>query len=448
MTDHFDYLVIGAGSGGIASARRAAEYGAKVAIVEAGPLGGTCVNVGCVPKKVMWNAGSIADALSTAPDYGFAVEKPGFNWPAVKQQRDAYIERLNGIYLTNLNNSGVEIIHGWATITGEHSVKVEDRKLSCDHMLVATGSKPALPDIPGVDLGITSDGFFELEELPGKVTVVGSGYIAVEFAGMLNALGSDVTLTIRRESVLREFDASLSEILMQQMQADGINVRVDFVPTELAANADGLTLSAHDGEQVSNQDLVIWAIGRSPNSDNLGLENRLLATTPRGYIVTDEYQNTSHRSIYAVGDVTGQMALTPVAIAAGRRLADRLFDGQAHSKLDYSNIPSVIFSHPPIGTVGMSEAQAREHYSDRVKIYTSEFTDMYYSLGEHKPKTLCKLVTAGDKERVVGCHVIGRGADEMIQGFAVAVKMGATKADFDNTVAIHPTAGEEMVLMR
>jgi glutathione reductase (NADPH) len=396
----------------------------------------------------MWNAAGIADALASAPDYGFALEKPTFNWPQVKQQRDAYISRLNEIYLTNLNNSGVEIIQGWATIINERSVKVDDRTLTYDHLLVATGGKPVVPDIPGADLGITSDGFFELEALPGKITVVGSGYIAVEFAGLLNALGSEVTLTIRRDAVLREFDADLGSHLMQQMQADGITVLCDFVPTELAANSDGLTLAAHDGQQVSDQDTVIWAIGRTPNTDQLGLESRLLATTPRGYIVTDEFQSTSQRNIYAVGDVTGQAALTPVAIAAGRRLADRLFDGQRDSKLNYDNVPSVIFSHPPIGTVGMSEAKAREHYNNRVKIYTSEFADMYYAMGEHKPKSLCKLITAGDKERVVGCHVIGRGADEMIQGFAVAIKMGATKADFDNTVAIHPTAGEEMVLMR
>lgn len=448
MNNHFDYLVIGAGSGGIASARRAAEHGAKVAVIEAGPLGGTCVNVGCVPKKVMWNAAGVADALAIAGDYGFQTEPPVFNWPMVKQKRDAYITRLNDIYLTNLNNSNVEIIHGWATMSSASSVTVGDRVISCDHMLVATGGKPTLPDIPGVDLGITSDGFFELEHLPDRVTVVGSGYIAVEFAGMLNALGSEVTLTIRRDAVLREFDTALGTLLLEQMRADGVKVETHFVPTELTANAAGLTLTADNGEQIDNQDTVIWAIGRSPNSDNFGLENRLLATTPRGFIVTDEYQNTSHRGIYAVGDVTGQAALTPVAIAAGRRLADRLFDGQTSRKLDYANIPSVIFSHPPIGTVGMSEAQARQHYGERVKVYTSEFTDMYYAMSEHKPRTLCKLVTAGDKERVVGCHVIGRGADEMIQGFAVAVKMGASKTDFDNTVAIHPTAGEEMVLMR
>ena len=448
MTDHFEYLVIGAGSGGIASARRAAEYGAKVAIIEAGPLGGTCVNVGCVPKKVMWNAASIADALDSAGGYGFPIDKPTFNWPQVKQQRDDYITRLNGIYLTNLKNSSVEIIQGWATITGEHTVKVDDRTITCDHMLIATGGKPTLPEIPGVELGITSDGFFELETLPEKVTVVGSGYIAVEFAGLLNALGSQVTLAIRRDAVLREFDTALSDRLLDQMQADGITIRQGFVPSELVRTEQGLTLSAEQGDPISDQTDIIWAIGRSPNSDNLGLENRLLATTPRGYIVTDEYQNTSHRSIYAVGDVTGQAALTPVAIQAGRRLADRLFNGQAGRKLDYTNIPSVIFSHPPIGTVGLSEANARERYGDRVKIYTSEFTDMYYAMGDHKPKTLCKLVTAGDQERVVGCHVIGRGADEMIQGFAVALKMGATKEDFDNTVAIHPTASEEMVLMR
>ncbi len=448
MTDSYDYLVIGAGSGGIASARRAAEYGAKVAIIEAGPLGGTCVNVGCVPKKVMWNAASIADGLTMAPAYGFTVGATAFDWAEVKNRRDAYISRLNDIYLTNLEKSGVEIIQGWAKITGENHVTVDDRKIFAPRILVATGGKPSIPDIPGTELCLTSDGFFELDALPASVTVVGSGYIAVEFAGLLNALGSKVTLAIRRQSVLREFDASLGAALMTQMQTDGITVATDFTPTAVHDSEKGLTITAESGLSISDQEQIILAIGRRPNSDNLGLENRLLAMTPKGYIVTDEYQNTSQKGIFAVGDVTGQAALTPVAIAAGRRLADRLFDNQANRKLDYDNIPSVIFSHPPIGTVGLSEQAAREKYGDRIKVYTSEFTDMYFALGDHKPRTLCKLITAGNQERVVGCHVIGRGADEMIQGFAVAVKMGATKTQFDDTVAIHPTASEEMVLMR
>ena len=448
MSEPYDYLVIGAGSGGMASARRAAEYGAKVGVIEAGPLGGTCVNVGCVPKKVMWNAASIADSLQAAAGYGFDVSASEFNWPQVKQQRDAYVTRLNNIYATNLDNSGIELIRGWAKITGEHTVQVGDQTLHCKHMLVATGGKPSMPDIPGVELAITSDGFFELEQLPASVTVVGSGYIAVEFAGMLNALGSKVTLAIRKDAVLREFDADLGGLLMQQMQADGITVETGFTPKQIEKTESGLTLSSENGTAISDQETIILAIGRVPNSDNLGLENRLLAMTPRGFIVTDEYQNTSHRHIYAVGDVTGQVALTPVAIAAGRRLADRLFDDQKNRQLDYSNIPSVIFSHPPIGSVGLSESQARDKFGDNIKVYKSEFTDMYYAMGDHKPKTLCKLITSGDKERVVGCHVIGRGADEMMQGFAVAIKMGATKTDFDNTVAIHPSASEEMVLMR
>ena len=448
MTEKYDYLVIGAGSGGIASARRAAEHGAKVAIIEAGPLGGTCVNVGCVPKKVMWNAASVADSLAMASAYGFTVDVSEFNWAAVKNSRDAYISRLNDIYLTNLEKSGVEIIRGWAQISGENHVTVDGEKIFADKILVATGGKPSVPEIPGADLCLTSDGFFELDSLPASVTVVGSGYIAVEFAGLLNALGSTVTLAIRRQSVLREFDTNLGAALMAQMQADGITIETNFTPAEVSRSAAGLTLTAESGVSIAGQEQVILAIGRQPNTDNLGLENRLLAMTPKGFIVTDEYQNTSQKGIFAVGDVTGQAALTPVAIAAGRRLADRLFDGQSNRKLDYDNIPSVIFSHPPIGTVGLSEAAAREKYGERVKVYTSEFTDMYFALGEHKPRTLCKLITAGDQERVVGCHVIGRGADEMVQGFAVAIKSGATKTHFDDTVAIHPTASEEMVLMR
>jgi len=450
MTTHFDYLVIGGGSGGIASARRAASYGAKCAIIEGNRIGGTCVNVGCVPKKVMWNAASIAETLHFAGDYGFDVTLNGFSWPKIKQSRDAYIERLNRIYDKNLDASGVQRINGWAKFVDAKTVEVNAQRYTADHILVATGGMPVVPEIEGAELGITSDGFFELEDLPKNVAVIGGGYIAVELAGVLHALGAKVTLLLRGEKFLRNFDTSLSDTLMEVMQQQGINVLTCIHMDRLQQEDNGnITLHSKDGNHVSGFDSVIWATGRRPLTDQLGLEQTGIATDRNGYIQTDEFQNTNVANVYAVGDITGRAALTPVAIAAGRRLADRLFNNQGEARLEYDNIASVIFSHPPIGTVGMSEDEARAAYGEgQVKTYQSRFTNMYYSVSETKIPTVMKLVTVGDQEKVVGCHVIGLQADEIIQGFAVAVKMGATKKDFDNTVAIHPTAGEELVTMR
>jgi glutathione reductase (NADPH) len=450
MTENFNYLVIGGGSGGIASARRAASYGAKTALIEGGAIGGTCVNVGCVPKKVMWNAAGIAEALDFAKDFGFDVDVKGFDWSRLKQSRDAYIKRLNGIYDRNLDTSGVTRINGWAKFTDAKTVVVDGKTYSADHILIATGGTPWVPDIEGAKLGITSDGFFELEQLPRNVAVIGGGYIAVELAGVLQSLGSKVTLLLRGETFLRNFDNSLRDTLMEVIQQQGINVLTCIHMDRLLKTGDGLiTLHSKDGNHVSGFDTVIWATGRRPLTDQLGLDTAGVKIDSSGFVVTDEFQNTSVANIYAVGDVTGRAALTPVAIAAGRRLADRLFDGRSDSKLDYDNIASVVFSHPPIGTVGLTEDEAREMYGEgQVKVYQSRFTNMFYATCEHKLPTLMKLVAVGDQEKVVGCHVIGYQADEIIQGFAVAVKMGATKHDFDNTVAIHPTAGEEFVTMR
>jgi glutathione reductase (NADPH) len=445
--ESFDYVVIGGGSGGIATARRAAEYGAKVAVVEAARLGGTCVNVGCVPKKVMWYAADLAHRLNDAAGYGFTIDATRHDWAALKAGRDAYITRLNGIYANMLDNSGVTLVRGFARFVDARTVEVDGRRLSAPHITIATGGQPVFPDIPGAELGISSDGFFELEHLPRRVVVSGSGYIAVELAGMLRALGSEVTLLVRGERVLRSFDAMLGDELAVHMADDGIDVRLHSLPRSVVRASDG-TLTVDCGEAGSVEaDCVLWAIGRRANTARLGLGAAGVRVNEDGSIPVDAWQDTNVEGVHAIGDIAGGVELTPVAIAAGRKLAARLFNAQTDAKLDYSNIPSAVFSHPPIGSVGLSEAAARAQHAD-VKIYAARFTPMYHAMTEHKPKTAMKLVCAGPHERVVGVHIIGENADEMLQGFAVAVKMGATKRDFDETVAIHPTSAEELVTLR
>ena len=450
MSRHYDFLAIGAGSGGIAATNRAAAYGVKAARIEKARIGGTCVNVGCVPKKVMWNAAAIAETLRDAPDYGFKLTLDGFDWAAIKQARDKYILRLNDIYHRVGKQNNVDYIEGDAHFTGPNSVEVNGENITADHIVIAVGGFPSVPDLPGADLGITSDGFFELEQQPKRVAVIGAGYIAVEFAGLLASLGSDVTMILRGGSFLRWFDATIRETLLEEMQKAGINIMTGIHLQSLQKEKNNtVALHTTDDHVYGGFDSVIWAIGRQPATSTLQLEVAGVNLDKQGYISTDDYQNTNVNSIYAVGDVTGRAQLTPVAIAAGRRLADRLFDGQADAKLDYDNIASVVFSHPPIGTVGMTEDQAHEQFGeDAVKVYQSRFTNMYYALTEHKSPTVVKLVTVGEQEKIVGCHVIGLQADEIIQGFAVAIKMGASKKDFDNTVAIHPTAGEELVTLK
>ncbi len=447
----FDFLVIGGGSGGLAAAQRAAEYGAKVALFEPAPLGGTCVNVGCVPKKVMWNAVELAAALDYAPYYGFEVHKGAHDWLKLKRGRDAYVLRLNGIYERNLDKKGIVTVRATAQLRSATEVVDANGELyRARHVLIATGGRPSFPPVPGAELGISSDGVFELERLPRRVAVVGSGYIAVELAGVLHALGSEVTLCTRHDALLRNFDAMLGEKLAAAMRASGVGLVGHFHTSALARAADGtLTLTAADGRAVGDLDTVLWAVGRTPNVLDVGLEDAGVKLDAEGYIAVDRWQSTSTPGVYAVGDVTGQAELTPVAIAAGRRLADRLFGGMADRHLSYDVIPSVVFSHPPIGTVGLSEVEARKRYPDEpLRIYKTEFVSMFYALMDVKPQTAMKLVCVGADERVVGCHVIGPGADEMIQGFAVAVTMGARKRDFDDTIAIHPTSAEELVTMR
>jgi glutathione reductase (NADPH) len=447
--DRFDYLVIGGGSGGLASARRAASYGARVALVEAGELGGTCVNVGCVPKKVMWNAAQVVDALQAAAGYGFDVEVRGHDFAGLRARREAYIARMRDVYQNNLHKDNVQLFTGHAKFSGPREVMVGDATLGAEHVLIATGSAASVPDLPGAELGKISDGFFALEALPKRVLIVGAGYIAVELAGVLRGLGSEVTLAMRHDRPLRGFDVMLGDALRHALESSGVHVFHEVNVKSVAQNEHGERVATlTDGRALPAVDLLLWTIGRHANVANLGLEAAAVHSDASGHVVVDDWQNTTAPGVYAIGDVTGRATLTPVAIAAGRRLADRLFGGRPEAKLDYDDIPSVVFSHPPIGTVGLSEADAREKHGADVKVFTTRFTNMFYAVTEHKELTYMKLVTVGKEERVVGVHVIGRGADEMIQGFAVALKMRATKADFDRTVAIHPTAAEELVTMR
>jgi glutathione reductase (NADPH) len=444
----FDLISIGGGSGGLACAQRAAEFGARTAVIESHRLGGTCVNVGCVPKKVMWNAAGVAQSLIDAQDYGFDVKVGENDWPALKRKRDAYVLRLNGIYERNLETKGVTLLRGAARFVNKNTVEVNGAFLTARHIVIATGGIATLPALPGAELGITSDGFFSLERRPKRVAVVGSGYIACELAGAFHELGSEVELFIRKSRLLTSFDVMLGKSLMREMRAQGMTIHEQLMPARVRDDSGRRTLSAADGREFPGFDCVLWAIGRTANVSGLDLSRPGVAVDDRDFIVTDGFQNTSVPGIYAIGDVTGRAALTPVAIAAGRRLSDRLFGGKADRHLEYCMIPTVIFTHPPIGTVGASEVEARAQYGDAVKVYVADFTPMYHALTTRKTHTDMKLVCVGPEQRIVGCHIIGTGADEMLQGFAVAIRMGATKRDFDDTVAIHPTSAEELVTMR
>jgi len=474
-TDLYDVVVIGGGSGAMGMSRRAASYGQKVVVIEEdGRLGGTCVNVGCVPKKIMWHAADMSDSLRAAPEYGFGTpdgkplqsDIPQFQWRYFVEKRDAYVRRLNGIYDRNLANDKVEYISGHAKLLGNNEVQItlrneETGKLDAGTLTVkgkriciATGGRPTIPsdkDIPGASLGIDSDGFFALREQPKRVAVVGAGYIAVELAGVLNTLGSQTHLIIRHDTFLRTFDPIISETLQEYMGNTGLNVHQKTNIKRVEGKAGGpLTLHLDKGEPLE-VDALIWAIGRRPNTDDLGLEQAGVKTDKSGNIIVDEWQNTNVDTVHALGDVAGKALLTPVAIAAGRRLSNRLY-GPEHlkqDKLSYELIPTVVFSHPTSGTVGLTEPEAREKYGDaQIKIYKSRFTSMYFGMLEHKQPTAYKLVCAGKEEKVVGVHIVGLGSDEIMQGVAIAVKMGATKKDFDDTVAIHPTSAEELVTMR
>jgi glutathione reductase (NADPH) len=414
-----------------------------------------------VPKKITWNAASMSQTLREAKAYGFSIKETApFDWTTFKNKRDAYIKRLNGIYEKNLSNDKVEYIHGRASFKSKNEVdvKLDDgsvQTIKAKKILIAVGGHPTLPtNIPGAELGTDSDGFFELEKQPKKVAIVGAGYIAVEFAGMFEALGTETHLFIRHETFLRTFDPIIQEKVVAEYERQGIHIHKNSSQSKVEDIGNGqkrLHYKDSKGEGTLDIDTVIWAIGRAPETEGLGLEKIGIETDKKGHIVVDKFQNTNVENIFALGDVSNSGSeLTPVAIAAGRRLSERIFGGKANSFLDYTNIPSVVFAHPQIGSIGLTEPQAREKYGDSVKVYLSNFTAMYYAMMEQEDKgpTSYKLIVEGTNERVVGLHILGLGSDEILQGFGVAIKMGATKADFDSCVAIHPTSAEELVTMR
>ena len=451
MTHQYDYdlIAIGAGSGGLSVVERAASYGQKCAVIERGKMGGTCVNVGCVPKKIMWFGANLSHALDEAKSYGFDVSNNGFSWPKLVEKRQTYISGINEWYYGYLKDLGIDEISGDAHFIDEHTVEVDGKTYSANHITIATGTAPALADIPGAEHAITSDGFFALLERPDKVAIVGSGYIAVELAGVLNSLGTEVTMYLRKEHVLGEFDSLLKTTLFKELKNSGITLKTSCQIESISQSSDGLlTVKDNQSQSQGGLDQVIYAVGRKPDHAGLAIEKSGVELDRRGYIICDLFQNTNQPHIFALGDITGRAPLTPVAIAAGRRLADRLYNNQPDRHLDYENIATVVFSHPPIGTVGLTEEAAIKEHGNAVKIYQTSFTAMYNALTDHATPTAMKLVCLGAEEKVVGLHIIGPGADEMLQGFAVAIRMGATKRDFDDTVAIHPTSGEELVTMR
>ena len=451
MTHEFDYdlITLGAGSGGLSVIERAASYGQRCAVIERGDIGGTCVNVGCVPKKIMWFGANLAHSIEDAKGYGYDLTNNGFDWSKLVEKREQYISNINSFYHGYMKELGVDEIEGEASFVDPHTIAVNGRQYTARHIAIATGTAPHTPHVPGAEHAITSDGFFALEQQPSRVAIAGSGYIAVELAGVLNALGSEVTLYLRKQHVLGEFDSLLKSTLFEELGKSGIELRTQSEITRIDRDSAG-KISIADNQGVGMQDLdqVIYAVGRNPDIDVLKLENAAIKTSDRGYIETDLFQQTNQPHIFALGDITGRAPLTPVAVAAGRRLADRLYNNQSDRHLDYELIPSVVFSHPPIGTVGATEEAARAEFGDRVKIYQTRFTAMYNAISAHEVPTAMKLVCLDEEEKVIGCHLIGPAVEEMLQGFAVAMRMGACKRDFDDTVAIHPTSSEELVTMR
>jgi len=446
----YDIIAIGGGSGGSATMNRAAMHGAKAAVIEGNIIGGTCVNVGCVPKKVMWYGAQVSETLKNyAADYGYTIGETSFDFKTLRKNREAYIERSRQAFSNNFNRNGVDYIEGYARFVDKNTVEVNGEHIRAKHIVIATGSYAFIPNVPGSELGGTSDDVFAWEELPESVSIIGAGYIAVELAGVLHALGVKTDLFVRKGGPLRGFDQGIVEVLVEEMKKNGQPLHTHKVPQKLEKLDNGdIQIHFEDGTTHTSQK-VIWAVGRKANVHQLNLEAAGVELTERGFIQVDEYQNTTTPGIYALGDVSGEKELTPVAIKAGRTLAERLFNGKTDAKMDYELIPTVVFSHPAIGSIGLTQEQAEAKYGvENIKVYQSTFAGMYSAITVHRQMTKLKLITLGEEEKVIGLHGIGEGVDEMIQGFAVALKMGATKADFDATVAIHPTASEEFVTMR
>ena len=446
----YDIIAIGGGSGGSATMNRAAMHGAKAAVIEGNIIGGTCVNIGCVPKKVMWYGAQVSETLKNyAADYGYTIGETSFDFKTLRKNREAYIERSRQAFSNNFNRNGVDYIEGYARFVDKNTVEVNGEHIRAKHIVIATGSYAFVPNVPGSELGGTSDDVFAWEELPESVSIIGAGYIAVELAGVLHALGVKTDLFVRKGGPLRGFDQGIVEVLVEEMKKNGQPLHTHKVPQKLEKLDNGdIQIYFEDGTTHTSQK-VIWAVGRKANIQQLNLEAAGVELTERGFIQVDEYQNTTTPGIYALGDVSGEKELTPVAIKAGRTLAERLFNGKTDAKMDYELIPTVVFSHPAIGSIGLTQEQAEAKYGvENIKVYQSTFAGMYSAITVHRQMTKLKLITLGEEEKIIGLHGIGEGVDEMIQGFAVALKMGATKADFDATVAIHPTASEEFVTMR
>jgi len=449
----FDLIVIGGGSGGLAAAFRASYHGARVALLSAGELGGTCVNVGCVPKKAMWLAADLSARIEMAARLGFALPAPVLDWAQFTTHRQRYIANIHTSYMQRLDTAGVVLMPTHARFTARDTVVTDDGvTLGAPQILIATGGRPRRPDIPGAQLGIDSDGFFNLCSAPSRVAIVGGGYIAVELAGVLQALGSRVELFVRGQRLLDGFDEDLTTQLVADCLHYGTRTHFGARVTALEAVGQRIAVRRRDGVDDEPFDSVIFATGRLPNSGDLGLEHAGVALDAKGHVIADDFQRSNIEGIHAIGDVTDRIALTPVAIAAARRLMDRLFGGQPDARLDYDNIATVVFAHPPLGKVGLSEAQARARHGDAVRTYRAGFRPILHALADSPQRSLFKLVCVGDEqsseERVVGIHLLGEGADEILQGFAVAMKRGISKRDLDDTIAIHPTSAEEIVLMR
>ena len=442
----FDLFVIGGGSGGVRAARIAAGHGARVALCEEFRLGGTCVIRGCVPKKLLVYASQFSEAFADAAGYGWQVGETKFSWPDLVAAKEAEITRLEGVYADLLENAGVEFIAGRGVLTDAHGVEVGGRRVTAERILIATGGRPFKLDIPGIELGIVSDDAFDLEALPGEVLIIGGGYIAVEFAGIFNGLGSRVTVAYRRERILRGFDADVRRVVESGMGGRGVEFRYEVSPERIESAADGRRRVVFSDGSSADFDQVMCATGRDPNTGGLGLDAAGVETGARGSIRVDRFSRTSTENIFAVGDVTDRMALTPVALMEGHAFADTEFGG-LERPVDHANVPSAVFSQPQLASVGLSEEAARERYRDPA-VFRSEFTPMKYTLAGRAEKGMMKLVVERDSDRVVGLHVVGPDAAEIVQGFAVAVRAGLTKADFDRTIGIHPTSAEELVTLR
>lgn len=447
MSHDFDLFVIGAGSGGVRAARFAAGFGARVAVAESRYLGGTCVNVGCVPKKLLVYGAHFAEDFEQASGFGWSLGEANFDWTTLIANKNREIERLNGIYRNLLTNSGVSLFEGHARIVDAHTVEVNGQRHSAERILIATGGWPQIPDIPGREHAISSNEAFFLKQLPKRVLVVGGGYIAVEFASIFHGLGAQTSLLYRGELFLRGFDGAVRQHLREELSKKGLDLQFNADIASIERQADGSLVATLKDGRVLEADCVFYATGRRPMLDNLGLENVEVKLDKRGYIEVDDLFQTSTPSILALGDVIGRVQLTPVALAEGMAVARRLFKPEEYRRLDYSMIPTAVFSLPNIGTVGLSEEQAIEA-GHQVKVFESRFRPMKLTLTENPERTLMKLVVDADSDRVLGCHMVGPEAGEIVQGLAVALKAGATKQIFDETIGVHPSAAEEFVTLR